>query len=98
MKYLGEMKTPPIQNSDTNVLRKIINNSQITGNDPNNHQLIETNKMRPTCKMKYHLLIKKTPNQITKWVNLESIMSKKFIKKDQEKGKKQNKQKVIPFI
>lgn len=92
------MKTPPIQNSDTNVLRKIINNSQISGNDPNNHQPIETNKMRPICKMKYHLLIKETPNKITKWVNLESIMSKKKVhQKGSGKKKKQNKQKVIPF-
>lgn len=74
MKYLGEMKTPPIQNSDTNVLRKTINNNQISRNDPNNHQLTETNKMRPICNIKYYLLIKKTPTQITKWVDLESIM------------------------
>lgn len=74
MKYLGEMKTPPIQNSDTNVLRKTINNNQISRNDPNNYQLTETNKMRPICNIKYHLLINKTATQIIKWVDLESIM------------------------
>lgn len=53
LEEIGEIKTTPIQNADTNVHRTLLILAKLSRNDPH-HQPIETNKMRPICKMKHY--------------------------------------------